>query len=156
MQRSGTRGLAVAALLLATLVGCGSDEISVPVLDPGISVGGLNFTVPGAGYATAASALPAPDPTVVAPVVTLTGSLGGFASAQLAVSATEPFQAVLLLPVGAPTSARLTMAGSATITSITTTRVSTSSFFARQLQVAIVRGGRVSAPVTISLLTPVN
>lgn len=150
------RNLAAAALVLATFVGCGSDKTSAPVLDPGIVVGGLNFTVLGASYSTAASALPAPDPTVVAPVVTLTGSLGGFAAAQLAVSATEPFQAVLLLPVGAPTSARLTMAGSATITSITTTRVSTSSFFARQLQVAIVRGGRVSAPVTISLLTPIN
>ena len=156
MQQSRTRGLALAALLFATLAGCSSDKSSAPVLDPGIAVGGLNFVVLGAGYATAAGALPAPDPTVVAPVVTLTGSLGGFASAQLAVSATEPFQAVLLLPVGAPTSARLTMAGNVTITSITTMRVSTSSFFARQLQVAIVRGGKVSAPVTISLLTPVN
>lgn len=156
MRRSGTRGLAVAALFLATLAGCGSNKIEEPVIDPGVTAGGLNFTVLGAGYSTASGALPAADPTVSAPIVTLSGSLGGFSSARLAVSAAEPFQTVLLLPVGAPTYARVAMPGNATLIGITTTRVVNSSFAAQQLQVAIVRSGKVSAPVTISLLTPVN
>jgi hypothetical protein len=156
MRRSGVRGLAVAALLMATFAGCGSNDISEPVVDPGVTAGGLNFTVLGAGYSTASGTLPAPAAAVAAPVVTLTGSLGGLATASLAVSAAEPFQTVLLLPVGAPAYARVVMPGNATLISIATTRVSTSSFIAQQLQVAIVRGGRVSAPVTISLLTPVN
>ena len=156
MRRSGTRGLAVAALLLATLAGCGRNEIAEPVVDQGVTVGGLSFAVLGAGYSTASGVLPAPDATVAAPVVTLTGSLSGFASARLDVSAAEPFQTVLLLPVGAPSYARVAMPGNASLIAITTTRVVVSSFVAQQLQVAIVRGGRVSAPVTISLLTPVN
>lgn len=156
MRRTTTRGLTVAALCMATFAGCGGTTIEEPVVDVGVTAGGLNFMVLGAGYSSASGALPAPDPTVSAPVVTLTGSLGGFAAAQLAVSATEPFQTVLLLPVGAPTYARVAMPGNATLIGITTMRVATSSFSAQQLQVAIVRGGKVSAPVTISLLTPVN
>lgn len=156
MRRSGIRGVAVAALLWATFAGCGRNNTSGPVDDPGVTVGGLKFTLRGAGYSSAPGAMPAPDATVAAPVVTLTGSLGGFSSASLAVSAAEPFQTVLLLPVGAPSYARVVMPGNATLISIATTRVVNSSFLAQQLQVAIVRGGRVSAPVTISLLTPVN
>ena len=157
MQRSGMRSLITAALLTAALGGCGDSTISDPkAADPGVSVGGLNFVVVGAGYSTATGALPAAASTVAAPIVTLTGSLGGFATAQLAVSAAEPFQTVLLLPVGAPAFARVALPGNATLSGISTTRISTSSFSTQQLQVAIVRGGRVSAPVTISLLTPAN
>jgi len=157
MQRSGIRSLLTAALLTASLGGCGGKTISDPtVADPGVSVGGLNFVVAGAGSWTATGALPAADPSVAAPVVMLTGSLVGFTAAQLTVSAAEPFQTVLLLPVGAPAYARVAMPGNASLIGIATTRISTSSFFTPQLQVAIVRGGKVSAPVTISLLTPIN
>ncbi|MCC7055578.1 MAG: hypothetical protein IT355_20070 [Gemmatimonadaceae bacterium] len=157
MQQSRRRFLALAALLLAGGAGCGGSTITdPPQADPGVTVGGLNFVVFGSGYSTGAGALPTPDPTVAPPVVTLTGSLVNFASAQLAVSAAEPFQTVLILPVGAPSYARVAMPGDATLIGITTKREVLSSFIAQQVLVAIVRGGKVSAPVTISLSTPVN
>ncbi len=157
MWRSGTRVLAMACLLVASLASCGGNDIAEPpAADPGVTAGGLNFVVQGSGYSTASGALPAADPTVAAPIVTLTGSPTAFAAAQLVVSAVEPFQAALLLPVGSPTYARIAMPGNATLVGITTMRVATSSFLAQQLQVAIVRGGKVSVPVTISLLTPIN
>ena len=155
MERFGAwRSLALVALA-AGLGGCSGSGIGdPPLVDPGISVGGLNFVVVGAGYSTAAGALPGADPNVAAPVVSLTGSVNGSSGAQLAVGAAAPFQTVLLSPVGAPGYARVAMPGNTTLIGIATSRVSTSSFAAVQLQVVIVRGGRVSAPASISLMTP--
>jgi len=155
LERFGARRYLALAALAAGLGGCNGSGIGdPPPVDPGISVGGLNFVVVGAGYSMASGALPTADPSVAAPVVTFTGSLDGSVPAQLAVSAAEPFQTVLVLPTGAPAYARVAMPGNATLIGIATSRVSTSSFIAVQLQVAIVRGGRVSAPASIGLVTP--
>ena len=156
MQWFSKRLLAMTVLAMASLAGCGGSDISEPVTDPGVDAGGLNFVVSGAGYSTASGALPTPDATLAPPTVSITGTLSALSSAQLNVGAAEPFQTVLLLPVGATSYARVAMPGSAQLIGITTKRNLLSSFVAVQLQVAIVRAGKVSPPTTVSLLTPIN
>jgi len=46
--------------------------------------------------------------------------------------------------------------GNATLIGIAMSRVPASSFLTARLQVAIVRGGKVSAPTTVTLLTPIT
>ena len=154
MQWFPKRLLTMTVLVVTGLTGCGDSDVADPVQDPGVTAGGLNFVVAGAGYSTGAGALPVADATVAAPIVTITGTLSGLSSAQVIVGAAEPFQTVLLLPVGASSYARVAMPGNTTLIGITTTRDVLSSFLAQQLRVAIIRGGKVSPPTTISLLTP--
>lgn len=156
VERFGTRYLAMATLALGVFGCSGGGIADPPRVDPGITVGGLNFVVVGAGYSTATGALPAADPDVAAPVVTLSGPLEGSAPAQIVVSAAEPFQTVLLLPVGWTSYARVAMPGNTTLIGVTTKRSTTDSFAPARVQVAIVRGGKVSAPTFVTLLTPIT
>jgi len=124
--RHGVARMAIAALAVS-FGGCsGSGITDPPPADPGISVGGLTFVVVGASYTGNTGVLPAADPTIAAPVVTRTGSLGEFAVSQLSVGAAEPVEAVLILPARWSAYARVALPRNAAQLRISTTRVATS------------------------------
>ncbi len=93
-------------LLCAGVVSCKSSANTDPVV-LGVTNGGLNFQLTGATLTVVSAALPTPDASFAAPVVTVDQVPTATTAATLSVSAAEPFQTVLVQPTGSTSYVRI-------------------------------------------------
>ena len=93
-------------MLCAGVVSCSSSSNTEPVV-LGVTNAGLNFQLTGATLTVVSAALPTPDASFVAPVVTVDQVPTATSAATLSVSAAEPFQTVLVQPTGSTSYVRI-------------------------------------------------
>jgi hypothetical protein len=101
------RALLGGVLLLVGGAGCKDDPEGPIVVDPGVTVGGLNFQLSGATITSVSGALPTADALLSPPVVRIDRSPSTTVPATITVSANEPFQTVLVQPNGSSSYVRI-------------------------------------------------
>ena len=152
MKHAWRRVLAVPLLVLGASA-CGSSSTDVPaVVDPGVTVAGLKFTLSGATLTTVAATLPAPDASFAAPVLTVDHAPTAAQSATVSVSAAEPFQTILVQPTGNASYVRIFLPAQTTLIGVTViANPAGSASVATSVTVAVANGARVSKTSTLSL-----
>ncbi len=101
------RAVLVTSALVLAATACTADPEEPVVIDPGVTVSGLNFQLAGATLTAVTNALPTPDAAFNAPVVRLDRSPTSSVPGTITVSAAEPFQTVLVQPNGSASYVRV-------------------------------------------------
>lgn len=153
MRRAWGKALVIVAAGLLGVTGCSNDPEAPAAIDPGVTVDGLNFQLAGATLSSVGSALPAADASFAAPLVRIDRSPTVQTPATITVSATEPFQSVLVQPSGSSSYVRLFLPAQTQLIAITVqARTAGSSSVATSVSIAIGNGARTSRASVLSLL----
>ncbi len=151
MMSTWRKWVALSAVVVSGATACGTATTDPVVVDAGVTLAGLNFKFAGATLTTAAGSLPAPDASFAAPVVNISQPPTISTPVTLSVGAAEPFQTVLIQPVGSASYVRIFLPAQTTLISISVLSDATSSFLATSAIISVGNGVRVSKPSTLSL-----
>ena len=145
-------------LLVIGAVACGSSSTDDPVVvDPGLTVGGLKFTLSGATLTAVSAALPAPDASFASPVVAIDRAPGATQSATISVSAAEPFQTILIQPTGNASYVRIFLPAQTTLIGVTViANAASGPSAATSVTAAVANGARTSKTTALSLQAASN
>jgi hypothetical protein len=152
MKHTLRRVLAVPLLVLGAAA-CGSSSTDDPVVvDPGLTVAGLKFTLAGATLTEVSAALPASDASFAAPIVTVDHAPTATQAATISVSAAEPFQTILVQPTGNASYVRIFLPAQTTLIGVTVlANPSGSASVATSITAAVANGARVSKTTALAL-----
>lgn len=157
MMHTWRRLIAVSVLALGG-VSCGNSDTADPVIaDPGLTVGGLKFTLSGATLTAVSAALPTSDASFAPPVVAVDRPPTATLSATITVSAAEPFQTVLVLPGGSSSYVRVFLPAQTTLIGITVLANPTgSASVSTAATIAVANGARTSRTSALMFQTISN
>ena len=157
MKPTWKRYLAAPVLALLAAAGCSDSSIdTVVTVDPGVSVGGLTFTLAGATLSVISATLPTPDALLAAPVVALNRVPTATQSATISVSSAEPFTTVLIQPAGSASYLRVFLPAQTTLIGISAVTTAGSSAAATAVNIGVGLGARVSRTSAFSLQVASN
>ncbi len=156
MKHALRRILALPLFVLGA-ASCGSSSTDDPVVvDPGLTVGGLKFTLSGATLTAVSGTLPTPDASFAAPVVTVDRAPTATQSATISVSAAEPFTTVLIQPAGSASYLRVFLPAQTTLIGISVVTSPGTSAAATAVNIGVGLGARVSKTSALSLQAAAN
>lgn len=152
MKHALRRILALPLFVLGA-ASCGSSSTDDPVVvDPGLTVGGLKFTLSGATLTAVSGTLPTPDASFAAPVVTVDRAPTATQSATISVSAAQPFQTILIQPTGNASYVRIFLPAQTTLIGVTVlSNPAGSASVATSVTAAVANGARASKTTALSL-----
>jgi hypothetical protein len=144
MKHAWRRCAVIPILLAVGAVSCSSSGSTDPVV-VGTTIAGLNFQLTGATLTVVNSALPAADPSFVAPLVTVNQTPTATVAATLNVSAAESFTTILVQPTGNASYVRIVLPTATQLISIRVlTDPTNSTSVAATANVAVSSGTRAS------------
>lgn len=156
MMHTWRRVFAVLAFALLAASCSDSSIDTVVAVDPGVSVGGLTFTLAGATLTAVSATLPTPDALLAAPVVAVNRAPTATQSATISVSAAEPFTTVLIQPAGSASYLRVFLPAQTTLIGISVVTSPGTSAAATAVNIGVGLGARVSKTSALSLQLAAN
>lgn len=139
------------AVLVTGLAACSDAPTDAPVIDQGITVSGLNFKFSGATLTTGSGSLPTVSAGFVAPVVSVNRAPTSTSPATISIGAAEPFQTVLVQPVGSTSYARVFLPAPTTLIQLSVVTAPTTGVVATAVTIAVANGTRTSATSNLAL-----
>jgi hypothetical protein len=157
MKHTWRRILAMPLFVLGAAA-CGNSSTDDPVVvDPGLTVGGLKFTLSGATLTAVSAALPTADASFASPVVAVDRPPSVTQSATISVSAAEPFQTILIQPTGNASYVRIFLPAQTTLIGVTViANPAAGSAAATSVTAAVANGARTSKTSALSLQVASN
>ena len=154
ISRVRRMALVVTVALGAASCGSSDDGTTPPLPTVPATAFGLTFSITGTTSTVVEAALPAFEPSFVAPVLSLNRRPTTAVSATITVAAGEAFNAVLIQSPGATQYVRVTLPAATTLIGVQVIGATGASSVATAVNVAVVSGGRVSrvSPLSLQLL----
>ena len=144
------RRSAVTAMLAAlVLAGCKESTAPTPPTTP-TQLAGLEFELTGTSPSVVSGALPAPDASFTAPLVSQNRAPAASSPATLTVGSAEDFNTVLIRPTGSSSYVRIPLPAQTRLIGISVRTVSGSVSIATSVSVAVAMNTRTSGAATHS------
>lgn len=152
MSKTWWSRVLLGTVLVAGVAACSNSPTDPPVVEQGITVSGLNFKFTGATLTTGSGALPTATAGFVAPVVSVNRAPTSTTPATISIGAAEPFQTVLVQPVGSSSYARVFLPAPTTLIQLSVVTAPTTGVVATSVTIAVANGTRTSAPSGLALV----
>ena len=136
--------------LLAVLFFAGCKESTSPTPTAPAQLAGLEFELTGTSPSVVSGALPSPDASFTAPLVSQDRAPSASSPATLTVGSAEDFNTVLIRPTGASSYVRIPLPAQTRLIGISVRTVSGSVSIATSVSVAVAMNARTSAAATHS------
>ena len=151
MMHTWRRLAVLGALMLSGATACSDEPTDPVVVETGVTVSGLKFTLTGATLTSVDAAIPTPTASFAAPTVSVNRAPSSSVPAVISVAAAEPFQTILVRPTGSTSHARIFLPAATSLIQISVVTTGTGGVVATSVTIAVGNGARTSATSNLAL-----